>query len=286
MVDRPLTLMTVHAHPDDEATFTPGILARYGAEGIRTVVVACTDGSCGDGPGGVKPGEAAHDPAAVAALRRAELEASCGVLKVGHLELLGYADSGMIGWPQNSAPGSFWATPVEQAAARLAELMLRYRPDVVVTYDENGYYGHPDHIQAHRITVAALELAAVPAKLYWTTVPRTAVDLLAEMMQEIEGGTDVDGADDAVRLGATEEEITARVDVSEHCDRMYEALSMHESQSPNISLLTVGRERYARLSGIEAYIRADNADDAGDPAGSGASVPETDLFAGLRRLGG
>ena len=173
MADRPLTLMAVHAHPDDEATGTGGILGRYAAEGIRAVLVTCTDGGCGDGPGGAKPGDPGHDPAAVAELRLRELEASCEVLKVGHLETLGYADSGMMGWPANDLPGSFWNTPVDDAAARLGELMLKYRPDVVVTYDENGFYGHPDHIQAHRITMAALELTGVAAKVYWTTAPRS-----------------------------------------------------------------------------------------------------------------
>src|SRR5664279_4469963 len=133
MSDRRLTLMAVHAHRDDEATGTGGVLARCAAEGIHTVLVTCTDGSCGDGPGGVKPGEPGHDPAAVVALRRGELEASCQVLQVRHLELLGYGDSGMMGWPANDAPGSFWTTPVPEAAARLAELMVRYQPDVVVT---------------------------------------------------------------------------------------------------------------------------------------------------------
>src|ERR1700735_5167496 len=89
-----LTLMAVHAHPDDDATGPGGILARCAAEGIRTVLVTCTDGSCGDGPGGVKPGEPGHDPAAVVAIRRRELEESCRVLGVTHLELLEYPDSG------------------------------------------------------------------------------------------------------------------------------------------------------------------------------------------------
>src|ERR1700760_535929 len=142
MADRPLTLMAVHAHPDDEATGTGGVLAKAAAEGIRTVLVTCTDGRCGDGPGGVKPGEPGHDPDAVAALRRTELEASRRVLGVTDLELLGYRDSGMMGWSGNTAPGAFWTTPVEVAAARLAALMDRFRPDVVVTYDANGFFRH------------------------------------------------------------------------------------------------------------------------------------------------
>src|ERR1700759_5023970 len=124
-----LTLMAVHAHPDDEASASGGLLARCHAEGIRTVLVTCTDGGCGDGPGGVKPGEPGHDPAAVAALRREELKASCEVLNITHLEMLDYADSGMMGWATNDAPESFWRIPVEQSAARLADLMRRYEPD-------------------------------------------------------------------------------------------------------------------------------------------------------------
>src|SRR5579875_549842 len=100
----PLTLMAVHAHPDDEATSTGGILARYAAEGARTVLVTCTDGSLGDGAGGVKPGEAGHDRAAVAAARLEELRRSCRALGVTDLELLGYRDSGMMGWPANDEP--------------------------------------------------------------------------------------------------------------------------------------------------------------------------------------
>src|SRR6201996_596672 len=122
-----LPLMAVHAHPDDEATGTGGVLAQYAAEGMRTVLVTCTDGRCGDGPGGVKPGEPGHDPAAVVAVRRDELEASCAILNVSHLELLGYADSGMMGWANNDEPGSFWTTPVDDAAAKLAKLMQHYQ---------------------------------------------------------------------------------------------------------------------------------------------------------------
>src|SRR5579863_2337306 len=113
--------MAVHAHPDDESISTGGVLARYAAEGVRTVLVTCTDGRCGDGADGTKPGEEGHDVAAVVAERRAELEASCKVLGITHLEMLGYPDSGMMGWPQNDEPGSFWSTPVEAAAERLSE---------------------------------------------------------------------------------------------------------------------------------------------------------------------
>jgi LmbE family N-acetylglucosaminyl deacetylase len=276
MVDRPLTLMAVHAHPDDEATTTGGLLAQCAAEGIRTVLVTCTDGRCGDAPGGIKPGEPGHDPEAVVALRRTELEASAAVLKVSELELLGYHDSGMMGWPQNEEEGAFWNTPVEEAAGRLAELMREYRPDVVVTYDENGFYGHPDHIQAHRITMAAVELTGIPAKVYWTTAPRSMMAEFGRIMRE-ELGADWEEPEEGAEMpeiGLPDEEITTWMDISEYGPRKYESLAAHASQGENIFFLKMGVERFTQLMGTETFVRVRDT--------TGASVPEKDVFAGLR----
>jgi LmbE family N-acetylglucosaminyl deacetylase len=286
MPDRPLTLMAVHAHPDDEATGTGGVLARYAGEGIRTVLVTCTDGACGDGPGGVKPGEPGHDPVAVAALRKQELEASCRVLGVSDLELLGFGDSGMMGWATNDAPGSFWRTPVEVAAERLGELMTTYRPDVVVTYDENGFYGHPDHIQAHRVTMAAVERTGLPAKVYWTTAPKSGIARLMEVFRELaeadpsavpegagEAGSDEE-AELMATLGLPDDEITTWVDTTAYAGPKFDALAAHASQGENIAFLQMGRERFADLMGVETFVRVQDA--------TGAPLPEDDLFAGLR----
>ncbi len=271
--------MAVHAHPDDEATSTGGVLARYAAEGITTVLVTCTDGGCGDGPGGVKPGDPGHDPAAVAAMRQAELEASCAALKVSHLETLGYADSGMMGWSTNELPGAFWTTPVAEAAQRLAELIRRYRPDVVVTYDENGFYGHPDHIQAHRITMAAVELTDIPAKVYWTTVPRTAFAEFGRVMKELgvewAEPDETEGAEGAgPQLGLPDDEITTWVDTSNWGAQKFDALAAHASQTENIFFLRMGRDRFVELMGRETFVRVRDT--------TGAALPEDDLFAGLR----
>lgn len=277
MTDRPLTLMAVHAHPDDEATSTGGTLARYAAEGVRTVLVVCTDGAQGDGPGGVKPGEPAHDRAAVAALRRAELDASAAALKVSAVEMLGYADSGMMGWPSNDDPRSFWQTPVAEAAARLAALMEQYRPDVVVTYDENGFYGHPDHIQAHRITMAAADETGVPAKVYWTTMPRSALPEFAAAMRDLGADWDEPDGDQPApepEIGLPDEQITTWIDVSAHLDRKHEALEAHASQLDNIIFLRLPDELFARFMSTETYLRVRDR--------TGAQVPERDLFAGLR----
>ncbi|OJF10137.1 PIG-L family deacetylase [Couchioplanes caeruleus] len=277
MTERSLTLMAVHAHPDDEATSGGGVLARYAAEGITTVLVTCTDGRCGDGPGGVKPGDPGHDPLAVAALRRAELQASRAALKLTHLELLEYADSGMMGWPTNDAPGSFWSTPVDEGAERLAELIRRYEPDVVVTYDENGFYGHPDHIQAHRITMAAVALTGIPAKVYWTTAPHSAMAELGKVLREL--GVDWEEAriaeDDAPpQLGLPDEEISTWVDTRAYGAQKYDALAAHASQSENLMFLRMGKERFTELMGTETFLRVHDR--------TGASLPEDDLFAGLR----
>jgi LmbE family N-acetylglucosaminyl deacetylase len=277
MAGRPLTLMAVHAHPDDEATGTGGVLARYASEGVRTVLVTCTDGGCGDGPGGVKPGEPGHDPAAVVAMRRRELEASCAVLQVSHLELLDYPDSGMMGWATNDAPGSFWSTPVADAATRLGELMQRYQPDVLVTYDENGFYGHPDHIQAHRITMAAADSTGLPAKVYWTTAPRSKMAEFGQVMREY--GADWDEPDPATdppapEIGLPDGEITTWVDTTAFGGQKFDALATHASQTDNIFFLRMGKERFTEMMGMETFVRVRDT--------TGADLPEDDLFAGLR----
>lgn len=279
MARRPLTLMAVHAHPDDEATGTGGSFARYAAEGIETVLVTCTDGGCGDGPGGVKPGEPGHDPQTVVAMRHVELEASCATLGVTHLELLGYADSGMMGWATNKAPHAFWNTPVDEAAARLAELMQRYRPDVVVTYDPNGFYGHPDHIQAHRITMAALAVSDIAAKVYWTTAPRSQIAKFQQVMRElsVEGGVEertLDGEEPLPEIGLPDDEITTWVDTRAYGSQKFDALAAHASQTDNIFFLRMGKDKFTEMMGVETFVRVHDSTDA--------PLPEDDLFAGLR----
>jgi LmbE family N-acetylglucosaminyl deacetylase len=286
--------MAVHAHPDDEATGTGGILALYAAQGIRTVLVTCTDGGCGDGPNGVKPGQPGHDPAAVVAQRRIELDASCAILNVAHLETLGYADSGMMGWDQNNAPGAFWNTPVDEAAARLVEMMELYRPDVVVTYDAYGFYGHPDHIQAHRITMAAVEASGIPAKVYWTTIPHSTMEEFEVTMREFgetwddasgdgasgngasgnEATRDGDTLPEGPAIGVPDDLVTTSVDTAAFAQQKFDALAAHGSQTENIFFLRLGLERFAKLMGQEAFLRVRDS--------TGADLPESDLFAGLR----
>jgi LmbE family N-acetylglucosaminyl deacetylase len=263
--------MAVHAHPDDEASSTGGLLARCAAEGVRTVLVTCTNGELGDAPGGVKPGAERHVPREVAAARRVELERSCEILGVSALELLDYRDSGMAGWPSNDAPGSFWTTPVEHGATRVAGLMERWQPDVVVTYDANGFYGHPDHIQAHRITVSAFDRSPGPAKLYCPALPRSGFSRFRDQL--VAAGVDlppVDGPDIAV----DDEEITTVLDCRAFAQAKHDALAAHQSQSENMFFLQMPRPLFDEMFGVEHYVRLRDR--------TGGALPEDDLFAGLR----
>ena len=278
-----LTLMAVHAHPDDEVIATGGVLAKAAAEGIRTVVVTCTNGEEGDGPGGIKPDDPAHDAAAVAALRLKELQESCSILGVAHLELLGYRDSGMDGWVGNKNPDAFTNVPVERAAARLVELMEKYRPDVVVTYDENGGYGHPDHIQAHRITVAAVEAADIPDKLYYAAFPRSAFARFRERLQEagldpVELGFDPPPEQPAEieesTFGVPDELIDTTVDVTAWADRKRQALMAHGSQTDNSFFNKLPAKGFEVAFGQETFIRVRSRAEV--------TGPEDDLFNGLR----
>lgn len=267
--------MAVHAHPDDEAIGTGGVLARYAAEGVRTVLVTCTNGELGDGPGNVKPDDPAHDPAVVVPLRMTELEQACKVLSIGHLELLGYRDSGMMGWPQNDAPDAFWQAHVDEAARPLVALMERYRPDVVVTYDANGFYGHPDHIQAHRITHAAASSTGIPQKIYHTAVGRKAI---GEMYRRIQA-SGVDLGDEKIDpddppFGVDDETITTRIDVGAFIEPKRAAIVAHDSQAENMFFLSLPNEAFRLAFSTESFVRVHDT--------TGAPLPETDLFAGLR----
>jgi LmbE family N-acetylglucosaminyl deacetylase len=262
------TLMAVHAHPDDEASSTGGILARYGAEGVDTVVVTCTNGELGDSADGARPGEPGHDEELLVAQRRRELEQSCEILGVDHLELLGYHDSGMMGWAENDVPGVFWGMPVDEAAAPLAAIMERYVPDVIVTYDEYGFYGHPDHIQAHRITVQALRMTGIPAKLFCPTVRRSRLGAFRDRMGR--AGVDIPDIDET-RFGSPDEDIAASIDCRAYAVQKLDALQAHASQHENIFFLRLPVSDFTEMFGTEEFIRL--------PRKPGAVAPAGDLFA-------
>ena len=271
-----LTLMAVHAHPDDEASSTGGVLARYSDEGIRTIVVTCTNGEFGDAPGGIKPGQDGHDADTVAQIRLAELRESAKILGVTDLELLGYHDSGMPDWEYKNRPDAFWNVPVAAVAGRIGALIERYRPQVVVTYNDKGAYQHPDHVHAARSAIAAVAETGIPAKLYLTAIRSSSWRKIGDALRE--AGEDVPewtpSPEEARQIEQEEARISTTIDIRAVLERKRDALLAHASQISQSWFSKIPPEVAAEAFGYETFIRARDT--------TGAPVPEDDMFAGLR----
>ena len=271
-----LTLMAVHAHPDDEASSTGGVLATYAAEGIRTVVVTCTNGEFGDAPGGVKPGQDGHDTDAVAGLRLTELRQAAKILGITQLELLGYHDSGMPEWDYKTRPDAFCNVPFAEVTGRLSELIERYRPQVLVTYDDEGLYQHPDHVYASQTAQAAAAQTGIPAKVYLTAMRGSNWQKIRDALRE--AGVDIPQMtltpEQLRRAAETEARITTTVDIRPVLTRKRDALFAHASQIQDSWFSQIPPEVAEAAFGFEHFIRASDR--------TGAPVPENDLFAGLR----
>lgn len=271
-----LTLMAVHAHPDDESSSTGGVLATYSAEGIRTVVVTCTNGEYGDAPGGIKPGQDGHDEATVAQIRLAELRQATKLLGVSDLELLGYHDSGMPEWDYKGRPDAFCNVPAAEVTGRLSALIEHYRPQVVITYDDQGMYQHPDHVYASQMTQAAVAATGIPAKLYLSALRGSNWDKLRQALRD--AGVEVPEMtltpEQLRQVAATEASITTTVDIRPVLNRKRDALMAHASQIQESWFAKLPPALAEETFGLEDFIRARDT--------TGAPVPESDLFAGLR----
>ncbi|MFN8037494.1 MAG: PIG-L family deacetylase [Acidimicrobiia bacterium] len=260
----PYTLVAFHAHPDDEAIATGGVMARAAADGHRVVLVVATRGELGEVAEGVLA-----DGEALWQRRVAETYASADILGVSRVEFLGYHDSGMLGEPTNDAPGSFWSAPVDEAAARLAEILREESADVLTVYDSHGVYGHPDHVQVHRVGVRAAQLAGTP-RVYETTLNRDHVMRLAQAMRDFdlpEGATMPDVHD--LQMGVHEHLITTTVDVRDFVDRKRAAMAAHGSQiTEEMFFLAMPIEAFREAFGYEWFIRH----------GAPSELRETNLF--------
>jgi N-acetyl-1-D-myo-inositol-2-amino-2-deoxy-alpha-D-glucopyranoside deacetylase len=285
-------LLLVHAHPDDESIGTGATMAKYAAEGAGVTLVTCTLGELGE----IIPPELAHLAAdadgGLGEYRMGELAAACAALGVTDHRFLGgpgrWRDSGMMGEPSNDAPGSFWRADVDEAAGELLSVIREVRPQVLISYDDNGFYGHPDHIQAHRVARRAFELAGgVVAKFYATAVPRSVLADGMEAMRDREQGgnpaggggpfTRVESVDD-LPFGVPDEIVTAEIDATAYLEQKLAALRAHATQiavdspffafSDNVGQHAFGREYYTLLAGPRGR-------------GSGPHDRESDLFAGI-----
>jgi N-acetyl-1-D-myo-inositol-2-amino-2-deoxy-alpha-D-glucopyranoside deacetylase len=278
-------ILLVHAHPDDETVGTGATMAHYAAAGVPVTLVTCTLGEEGEIH---LPELALFAPDAADQLggyRYTELAAACAALGVTDHRFLGgagrYRDSGMMGTPANQHPRCFWRADLEEAAGQLLEVIREVRPRVMVTYDPNGFYGHPDHIQAHRVAMRAAELAGAdaPAKIYWTAVPKSVLAAGMEHFAEssenpFEGATHVD----ELPFGTPDPEIAARIDARASHPAKAAATRAHASQIPADSWLHSLASSFGEdFMGVEYYVLA-----AGERGpGAGPEGWETDLFAGL-----
>jgi N-acetyl-1-D-myo-inositol-2-amino-2-deoxy-alpha-D-glucopyranoside deacetylase len=280
-------LLLVHAHPDDESIGNGATMARYAAEGAHVTLVTCTLGEGGE----VIPPELAHLTAdredSLGDFRIGELTAAMREVGVTDVRFLGgpgrYRDSGMMGVPENDRPDCFWQADVDEAAGHLVRVIREVRPQVLVTYDEDGGYGHPDHIQAHRVAMRAHRLAADPdfrpelgptwriAKVYWNRMP---ADVLAAGLRaaaahfpRVASASDVPGV---VEDGL----ITTVLDNSRYAGRKAAAMRAHATQ------ITVSGEFFALSNGLGQPMLATEFYQLvrGEP---GPGRPESDLFAGI-----
>jgi N-acetyl-1-D-myo-inositol-2-amino-2-deoxy-alpha-D-glucopyranoside deacetylase len=285
-------LLAFHAHPDDEVIGTGGVLARYSRAGEQVVVVTATDGAEGEihnyeDPESLKP--------QLAEIRSLEIANALAVLGVKHHEFLGYRDSGMMGSEANAHPDAFWKSDFTEAVKRM-----------MIIYDPFGGYGHPDHINVHRVGMAAFfgsrdlgwfpleeeEDYWAPAKLYWTAWGRERMAKMTKYWEEeAEAGSESDQSKtetepsaepdesdqyfERSRRGFPDEEITTYVDVSEYVDLKTKALQAHRTQIPDDwILLRVPEEERHEVYGTESFVRIFSTVES--------PLPEIDLFAGLR----
>ncbi len=303
MTDRaPLTLMTVHAHPDDESFGTGGTMARAVADGHRVVLVTGTRGELGEIV--VPELDTASNHRRLGEIRAGELEDAMGELGVTEWENLGYRDSGMIGTPGNADPRCYWQADLDEAIGRLTYLVRRERPEVITTYNEYGGYGHPDHIRTHQVAIGAYERAGdptwypgqlegenglepwAPLKLYEQATPASVREAMAAALEEMGKVSWWSAPDDATpeeraeweaqvaRMLVPDETITTWIDVSEYLEAKWRALRRHVTQiGQENPALAMGLEGWRKSWSREAFILRS--------ARIETTLPETDLFAGL-----
>lgn len=242
------TLVCFHAHPDDEALSTGGLMAKASAAGHRVILVTATRGEQGEPqPGVLDPGEELWQ-------RRVEETAeSCRVLGAEEPRFLGYEDSGMMDEPTNANPTCFWQADVDEAAERLAAILTEVSADVLTIYDDHGLYGHPDHIQVHRVGLRAAERAGVD-HVYEATVNR---DRIVESFGDIPDEVPEEerpNPEDFETFGVVADDLAYSVDISEQLAAKRKAIAVHRSQVSDQSFfLTMPEDRFAAMFSTEWF---------------------------------
>lgn len=283
--DNDLCLLTVHAHPDDEASKGATTVARYHAEGIRCVLVCATGGEEGDihNPAMERPEVRAN----LAEVRAAELAASVAIIGYDEVDMLGYRDSGMPESPSNEHPRAFWAAPMHESVGALVASIRRHRPQVIMTYnDDQTGYPHPDHLRVHDISVAAFDLAGdanayldagdpwTPSKLYYVVWSRARLQATHDMFVQM--GLESPFTEEWFERPDQDDRITTSVPIEPWWEVRRDSLLAHATQIDPTSPFWFGLpDDVARaVHPFDDYILAQSR--------VHTTVPEDDLFSGLR----
>jgi len=282
-------LLLVHAHPDDETINNGATMAKYAANGVDVTLVTCTRGEEGEVLVDSLLNLASEKDDKLGEHREIELQAAMAELGIKDFRFLGspnkkWRDSGMMGTPQNERPDVFWKADLDEAANELVKVILEIKPQVLITYDEFGGYGHPDHIKAHQVAMRASEIASQQgwqiSKIYWNTMPRSVIQMGIDKMKEV--GSKFFGAESADELpfAKPDELVTSVVNAPEYVVQKLAAMKAHATQisvdgpffalSNNLGLSVWADEYYTLVRG-EA---SEPFDDKGR---------EIDLFAGIKQ---
>jgi N-acetyl-1-D-myo-inositol-2-amino-2-deoxy-alpha-D-glucopyranoside deacetylase len=288
-------LLLVHAHPDDETIGTGATMARYAAEGAHVTLVTCNLGEEGEIVLDDHAHHAADQNDTLGAHREIELAEAMKALGVTDHRLLGgagaYRDSGMMGTPDNDDPTCFWRADLREAAAHLVSVIREVRPQVLITYDDFGGYGHPDHLQAHRVAMYGAALAAAPsfrpelgaawdiAKIYWTAFPKSVMRAGIEAMRAAGDTSSFSSMDpDDLPFGTDDELVTTVVHAEDFFEHKMAAMRAHATQiSVEDGFFALSNNLGAKALGVEFYCLV-----KGSVAGElDEDGRETDLFAGV-----
>lgn len=280
-------LLLVHAHPDDETINNGATMAKYAAEGVLVTLVTCTRGEEGEVLIPELADLASNKSDKLGEHREIELKDAMAELGVADFRFLGapnkaWRDSGMMGTEQNDGAQVFWQADLSDAAKELVKVILEIKPQVMITYDDFGGYGHPDHIKAHQVAMHAAELAKAAgweiSKIYWNTMPRSVIQSGIDKMKEV--GSDFFGAESADDLpfAKADELVTSLVSAPDFVDQKMRAMKAHATQisvdgpffalSDNLGLSVWADEYYTLVKGEIA-------------APFDSTGRELDLFAGV-----
>lgn len=246
------TLVFVHAHPDDESIFTAGASMLYAERGVTVVLVTCTNGRLGIDASGRDGSQPGHDQVGTARNRDLELDRAASMIGVTRHVKLGFDDSGMVGWPTTEEPQSFVQASTTDVANTLTRLFDEVAADVVVTYDERGFYGHPDHIKAHDVTMAAVQRSTSVQRLYYPVIPTAAYAFVRTMAEELQ--LDLPAWFRTMR-GTPDELVTTTPPTTPYSSRKHDAIRAHATQIDNRPIWEVDPGAFEVVLGQEWYQR-------------------------------